>query len=96
MQKTNFSNLGFLRVAACSPRVAIADPLANAEQILTVAEELKATEVALPTEKLYVNREDGFIGTGLKRDEFVEECTHLDNIICFCGDGKRPRRTKSN
>ena len=47
MQKTNFSNLGFLRVAACSPRVAIADPLANAEQILTVAEELKATEVAL-------------------------------------------------
>ncbi len=48
---------------------------------------IKATEVALPTEKLYVNREDGFIGTGLKRDEFVEECTQLDNIICFCGDG---------
>jgi topoisomerase-4 subunit A len=48
---------------------------------------IKATEVALPTEKLYVNREDGFIGTGLKRDEFVEECTQLDDIICFCGDG---------
>lgn len=48
---------------------------------------IKATEVALPTEKLYVNREDGFIGTGLKKDEFIGECTQLDDIICFCGDG---------
>ncbi len=48
---------------------------------------IKATEVALPTEKLYVNREDGFIGTSLKKDELVGECTQLDDIICFCGDG---------
>ncbi len=48
---------------------------------------IKAAEVALPTEKLYVNREDGFIGTSLKRDELVGECTQLDDIICFCGDG---------
>ncbi|MCH2388051.1 MAG: DNA gyrase/topoisomerase IV subunit A [Opitutales bacterium] len=48
---------------------------------------IKAAEVALPTEKLYVNRENGFIGTSLKRDEFVGECTQLDDIICFCGDG---------
>lgn len=50
-------------------------------------ETIKATEVALPTEKLYVNREDGFIGTSLKKDEFIGECTQLDDIICFCGDG---------
>jgi len=48
---------------------------------------IKAAEVALPTEKLYVNREDGFIGTSLKRDELVGECTQLDDVICFCGDG---------
>lgn len=48
---------------------------------------IKATEVALPTEKLYVNREDGFIGTALKKDEFIGECTQLDDIICFCADG---------
>lgn len=50
-------------------------------------ETIKATEVALPTEKLYVNREDGFIGTSLKKDELIGECTQLDDIICFCGDG---------
>jgi topoisomerase-4 subunit A len=50
-------------------------------------ETIKATEVALPTEKLYVNREDGFIGTNLKKDEFIGECTQLDDIICFCSDG---------
>lgn len=48
---------------------------------------IKAAEVALPTEKLYVNREDGFIGTSLKRDELIGECTQLDDVICFCGDG---------
>ncbi len=48
---------------------------------------IKATEVALPTEKLYVNREDGFIGTSLKKDELVGECTQLDDVICICGDG---------
>ncbi len=50
-------------------------------------ETIKAAEVALPTEKLYINREDGFIGLGLKKDELVGECTQLDDIICFCADG---------
>ncbi len=50
-------------------------------------EVIKAADVALPTEKLYVNREDGFIGLSLKKDEFVGECTALDDIICFSADG---------
>ncbi len=50
-------------------------------------ETIKAAEVALPTEKLYVNREDGFIGLGLKKDELFGECTQLDDVICFCADG---------
>ncbi|MCH6255786.1 DNA gyrase/topoisomerase IV subunit A [Puniceicoccaceae bacterium K14] len=50
-------------------------------------EVIKASDAALPTEKLYVNREDGFIGLSLKKDEFVGECTALNDIICFCADG---------
>ena len=48
---------------------------------------IKAADVALPTEKLFVNYEDGFIGLSLKKDELVGECTALDDIICFCADG---------
>lgn len=50
-------------------------------------ETIKAAEAALPTEKLYVNRQDGFMGTGLRKDEFVCDCTPLDDIVAFCGDG---------
>ncbi|MDQ8201951.1 DNA gyrase/topoisomerase IV subunit A [Pelagicoccus sp. SDUM812003] len=50
-------------------------------------ETIKAAEVALPTEKLYVNREDGFIGFSLKKDEFLCECSQLDDVIAFSSDG---------
>ena len=46
-----------------------------------------ATEVALANTKLYVNREDGFFGTSLKKDEYVFDCSDLDDIICFKRDG---------
>ena len=39
-------------------------------------------------EKLYINREEGFIGTGLKRDEYLCNCSDLDDIIVFHKDGK--------
>ena len=44
--------------------------------------------MALANVKLYVNREDGFIGTGLRKDEFVCDCSDIDEIIVFRGDGK--------
>ncbi|EDY83292.1 DNA gyrase/topoisomerase IV, A subunit domain protein [Verrucomicrobiia bacterium DG1235] len=50
-------------------------------------ETIKAAEVALPTEKLFVNREDGFIGFSLKKDEFLCECSQLDDVIAFSSDG---------
>jgi len=50
-------------------------------------ETVKAADVALPTEKLYVNYEDGFIGTNLKKDEFLTDCTAFDDVIAFCADG---------
>lgn len=51
-------------------------------------ETIEAKQVILNNEKLYVNREEGFVGTGLKKDEFVFECSDLDDIIAFTREGK--------
>jgi topoisomerase IV subunit A len=51
-------------------------------------EAIQAKQVAIANVKLYVNREDGFIGTGLKKDEFVADCSDLDDIIAFTKAGK--------
>ena len=49
---------------------------------------IAATQVVVANEKLYVNREEGFIGTSLKKDEFVSECSDIDEVIVFLRDGK--------
>ena len=49
---------------------------------------IEAANVAEANEKLYINREEGFIGTGLKKDEFVCNCSDIDDIIIFYRDGK--------
>ncbi len=51
-------------------------------------ETIVATQVIMASEKLYVNREEGFVGTSLRKDEFVCDCSVLDEIIAFSGDGK--------
>ncbi len=48
---------------------------------------IQATVVAIANAKLYVNRKEGFIGTGLKKDEYVSDCSDLDDIIVFTKDG---------
>ena len=48
---------------------------------------ISATVVAQANQKLYVNREDGFIGYGLKKDEFVMDCSDIDDIIVFRQNG---------
>jgi len=55
---------------------------------LRTFDKVEAAQVALANVKLYVNREDGFIGTGLKKDEFVGDCSDIDEIIVFRADGK--------
>ncbi len=50
-------------------------------------ETIEASQVAIANTKLYVNYKEGFIGTGLKKDEFAFECSDLDNIIVFRKDG---------
>ena len=49
---------------------------------------IEATKVVEANEKLYINRAEGFIGTGLKKDEFVCNCSDIDDIIIFYKDGK--------
>ena len=48
---------------------------------------IEAAKVVEANEKLYINRADGFIGTGLKHDEFVENCSDIDDVIIFYRDG---------
>ncbi len=50
-------------------------------------EVIEAKHVAIANTKLYVNKEEGFIGTGLKKDEFLFECSDLDDIIAFSKRG---------
>lgn len=50
-------------------------------------ETIVATRVVVANEKLYVNREEGFAGFGLKKDEYVEDCSDIDDIIVFRKDG---------
>ncbi len=55
---------------------------------LRTFDRVEAAQVALANVKLYVNKVDGFIGSGLKKDEFVCDCSDIDEIIVFRADGK--------
>ena len=56
--------------------------------IITTFDTIRATQVAANNAKLYVNRQEGFIGTSLKKDEFISECSDIDDVIVFRRDGK--------
>ena len=55
--------------------------------VISEFETIKVTRVAAKNAKLYVDRKEGFIGTGLKKEEFVTECSDIDNIIAFTKAG---------
>ena len=50
--------------------------------------DVDATKVVIRNTKLYVNREEGFVGTSLRRDEYVCDCSDIDDIIVFTKEGK--------
>lgn len=56
--------------------------------VITSFESIQAAQVVANNAKLYVDRKEGFIGTGLKKDEFVCDCSDIDDIIVFRKDGK--------
>ena len=54
---------------------------------IRIFDDIEATKVAIRNTKLYVNREEGFIGTSLKKDEYVADCSDIDDIIVFTAEG---------
>ncbi len=50
-------------------------------------ENIEAAKVVIANEKLYMNREEGFIGTALKKDEYICDCSDMDDLIIFKKDG---------
>ena len=55
---------------------------------IRVFDDIEATKVVIRNTKLYVNREEGFVGTSLRRDEYVTDCSDIDDIIVFTQEGK--------
>lgn len=54
---------------------------------ISIFEDIEASKVVIRNTKLYVNRKEGFIGTALKKDEYVTDCSDIDDIICFTESG---------
>ena len=55
---------------------------------IRIFDDVDAKKVVVKNSKLYVNREEGFIGTSIRKDEFVEECSDIDDVIVFTEEGK--------
>ncbi len=55
---------------------------------IRIFDDIEATKVVIRNTKLYVNREEGFIGTSLRRDEYVTDCSDIDDIIVFTKSGQ--------
>ena len=54
---------------------------------IRIFDDVDAKKVVVKNSKLYVNREEGFIGSSIRKDEFVEECSDIDDIIVFTEEG---------
>ncbi len=55
---------------------------------IRIFDDIEATKVVIRNTKLYVNRADGFVGTSLRKDEYVTDCSDIDDVICFTAEGK--------
>ncbi|WP_324719020.1 DNA gyrase/topoisomerase IV subunit A [Salinimicrobium sp. HB62] len=55
---------------------------------LRLFDDIEATKVVVRNLKLFVNRKEGFVGTALKKDEYVTDCSDIDDVICFTAEGK--------
>jgi len=55
---------------------------------IRIFEDIVATKVVMRNSKLFMNRDEGFVGTSLKKDEFVADCADIDDVIVFRNDGK--------
>ena len=84
-------DLGRMKIVTCRWFEHLKEKYGKGQERLTEIrnfETIVASKVAEANQKLYINREDGFIGTGLKKDEFVCNCSDIDDVIVFFKDGK--------
>jgi topoisomerase-4 subunit A len=56
--------------------------------VISEFENIIASKVVINNSKLYINRAEGFVGSGLKKDEFITDCSDIDDVIAITGDGK--------
>jgi topoisomerase-4 subunit A len=56
--------------------------------VISEFETIIASKVVINNAKLYVNRAEGFVGHGLKKDEFISDCSDIDDVIAITSDGK--------
>ncbi|MBK7886988.1 MAG: DNA gyrase/topoisomerase IV subunit A [Bacteroidetes bacterium] len=56
--------------------------------VISEFENIIASKVVINNSKLYINRAEGFVGYGLKKDEFITDCSDIDDVIAITGDGK--------
>ena len=54
---------------------------------IRIFDDVDVKKVVVKNSKLYINREEGFIGTSLRKDEFIEECSDIDDVIVFTQNG---------
>ena len=54
---------------------------------IRIFDDIEATKVVMRNTKLYVNRAEGFVGTSLKKEEYVTDCSDIDDVIVFTADG---------
>ena len=55
---------------------------------IRIFDDVDAKKVVVRNQKLYINREEGFIGTGMRKDEYVCDCSDIDDVIVFTQEGK--------
>ena len=55
---------------------------------IRIFDDVDAKKVVVKNSKLYINRIEGFIGTSIRRDEFIQECSDIDDVIVFTEDGQ--------
>ena len=60
----------------------------NVRTEITSFESIRPVQVVANNAKLFANRKEGFIGLGMKKDEFISDCSDIDDIIAFRKDGK--------
>ncbi len=85
--KFNLENLNDFAIQYFKDLKSTYSTLRQRKTEIRIFDDVDVKKVVVKNSKLYVNREDGFIGTSLRREEYVEDCSDIDDIIVFTSNG---------